>query len=118
MVAAAAAAATTHAPAAPSPRRPRAPTAAGRGGPLPDQLRAVECIYLGVGTARAAAVQQEPRDVRLQVALPRGGDPARGQERVPDDHACSDTLVDVVADPAVVIAQAVESEILDEPVES
>ena len=47
----------------------------------------VERVELGVRAARAEAVEQEHRDVRLQVALARGRDPAGGEQRVADDQA-------------------------------
>ena len=59
----------------------------------------------------------EHRDVRLQVALARGRDAARGEQRVADDQPGGDALVHVAADAAVVVGEAVEREVLDEAVE-
>ena len=48
---------------------------------------------------------------------PDVGTPARGEQRVADDQAGADALVDVAADAAVVVGEPVEREVLDEPVE-
>ena len=65
----------------------------------------VERVELGVGAARAEPVHQQHRDVRLQVALARGRDAARGEQRVADDQPGRDPLVDVAADAAVVVGE-------------
>ena len=77
----------------------------------------VERVELGVGAAGAEPVEQEHRDVRLQVALAGGRDAARGEQRVADDQAGRDALGDVAADAAVVVGQPVELEVLDQAVE-
>ena len=78
----------------------------------------VERIELGVGAARAQPVEQEHRDVRLEVALARRRDAARGQQRIADDQRGPHPLVDVVAEPAVVVGEAVEREVAHERVEA
>ena len=77
----------------------------------------VERVELGVGAAGAEAVEQEHRDVRLQVALAGRGHAARRQQRVADDQAGGDALGDVAAGAAVVVRQPVELEVVDQPVE-
>ena len=78
----------------------------------------VERVELGVGPARAEPVEHELRDVRLEVGLAGRRDPARGEQRVADDHAGAEALGLVAADAAVVVGQRVELEVGDEPVEA
>src|SRR5205814_5968124 len=77
----------------------------------------VERVELGVRAAGAEPVEQQHREVRLQVALAGRGNAAGGEQRVPDDQASSDALCSVAAAASVVVGQPVELEVLDEPVE-
>ena len=78
----------------------------------------VEAVELGVRPAGAQPVQQEHRDVGLEVAFAGGRDAPRGEQRVADDETRAHSLGDVVSDTAVVVGEPVELEVLDEPVEA
>ena len=82
-----------------------------------EALLEVERVELRVGAAGAEPVEQQHREVRLQVALAGRRHTAGGEQRVADDQAGRDPLGDVAADAAVVVRQPVELEVLDEPVE-
>src|SRR5439155_21389865 len=63
-------------------------------------------------------VEQEHSNVRLQVALARRGNAARGEERIAHDQPGGDALGGVAAHAAVVVRESVELEVLDQAVQA
>ena len=82
-----------------------------------ETLVEVETVELGVRPTGAEPVEQEHRDVGLEVAFAGGRDAARGEQRVADDEARAHPLGGVVADAAVVVGESIELEVLDEAIE-
>ncbi len=82
-----------------------------------EPLVEIEAVELGVRPAGAEPVEQEHRDVGLEVALAGGRDAAAGEQGVADDEPRAHALGDVVADAAVVVGETVELEVRDEPIE-
>ena len=78
----------------------------------------VEAVELGVRPAGSEPVQQEHRDVGLEVAFAGGRDASCGEQRVADDETRAHSLGDVASDTAVVVGEPVELEVLDEPIEA
>ena len=67
---------------------------------------------------RAEPVHDEHRQRGAQLVLPDGRDAARGQQRGAEDHAGAEPLVHLAVEAAVVVGEAVEREVVDQPVEA
>ena len=83
-----------------------------------EPLVEVEGVELGVRTAGTEPVEEQHRDVRLEIAFAGGGHAPCGEQRVAGDQGRADPLGEVAADAAVVVGERVELEVRDQPVET